>query len=153
MPGPPPKPPGMRQRKNRVPTRATLPTEAETANAEVPPLPAISATETWHPMVLEWWASIWRSPMVGEWLESDKRDLPILARLHQDFWTATTPAGRQYAASEIRQQAVRFGLSPIDRRRLQWEVEKGEQASQRTESRRRVKPAEGKDPRDVLKIV
>lgn len=144
----------MRQRRNKTTTRATLPAEAETANAEVPPLPEISATEKWHPMVLEWWASIWRSPMVGEWLESDKKDLPILARLHQDFWTATTAAGRQYAASEIRQQAVRFGLSPIDRRRLQWEVEKGEQASQRTASRRQTKAADPKkDPRDVLKVV
>ena len=60
---------------------------------------------------------------------------------------------RQQAAAEIRQQGVRFGLSPIDRRRLQWEVEKGEQAATRTETRRHRQDAAGKDPRDVLKVV
>lgn len=154
MKGRTPKHPGTVQRRNVTSTKATLPAEADTANAEVPDLPPISATENWHPQVLEWWSSIWRSPMAGEWLDSDKKDLPILARLHQDFWTATTAGGRQAAASEIRQQGVRFGLSPIDRRRLQWEIEKGEQASQRTESRRKSKaPVAGSDPRDVLKVV
>ena len=149
-----PKPPGMRQRRNKTTTRATLPSEAETANAKVPALPPISATEVWHPMVVEWWASVWRSPMAVEYLESDKKDLFVLARLHQDFWTATSSISRQSLAAEIRQQGQRFGLSPIDRRRLQWEIEKGERASQRTESRRKAsKPDSKKDPRDVLKVV
>ena len=56
-------------------------------------------------------------------------------------------------AAEIRQQSVRFGLSPIDRRRLQWEVEKGEQATERTSKRRQHKEASSKDPREALKVV
>lgn len=153
MPGPLPKNPAIRQRTNKASTRATLPSEADCANAEVPELPELSATERWHPLVLEWWASVWRSPMAGEYLDADKRDLFVLARLHQDFWAATTPIGRQSLASEIRQQGVRFGLSPIDRRRLQWEVERGEQASTRTETRRQAKEASARDPREALKVI
>ena len=33
------------------------------------------------------------------------------------------------AAAEIRRQSVRFGLSPIDRRRLQWAMPKAPEAS------------------------
>src|SRR5207253_1666646 len=100
-----------------------------------------------------WWEAVWRSPMAGEYLAADRDGLFILARLHQDFWTAGCPKDRQQAAAEIRHQGVRFGLSPVDRRRLEWFVDKGEQASKRTETRRRARDASGKDPRDVLRIL
>lgn len=105
-------------------------------------------------MVREWWASAWRSPMASEWLESDKRGgLFQVAVLHQDFWTAETPRERLMAAAEIRLQEVRFGLSPIDRRRLQWTIEQGETAAERTAARRESKrPRAGADPREVLKL-
>lgn len=150
-----PKPPGLRQRRNRESTRAVLPTEAATADAEVPELPALGGRSKWHAMVLRWWESVWKSPMASEYLTADKEALFMLARLHQDFWTAKDRKSRQQAAAEIRQQGVRFGLSPIDRRRLQWEVEKGEQAADRTATRRQRKapPAAGADPREVLKVV
>jgi hypothetical protein len=92
--------------------------------------------------------------MASEYLTADKEGLFLLARLHQDFWTADDSKARQQAAAEIRQQGVRFGLSPIDRRRLQWEVEKGEQAAERVETRRKRKEiVPGRDPREVLKVV
>lgn len=147
-----PKPPGLLQRRNRAATRAMLPAETETANAEVPELPALGGKNKWHTMVQQWWDAVWKSPMSGEYLAADKEALFVLARLHQDFWTARGRKDRQQAAAEIRQQGVRFGLSPIDRRRLQWEVEKGEQAEDRTTNRRRRKDVSDKDPRDVLKL-
>ncbi len=104
-------------------------------------------------MVIQWWEAVWRSPMASEYLIADKEALFMLARLHQDFWTADDPRARQMAATEIRQQGVRFGLSPIDRRRLQWEVEKGDQAAERTSKRHQVRQASAKDPREVLKVV
>lgn len=110
----------------------------------------------WHPMVVEWWASVWRSPMASEYLDADvKSGLYHLAVLHNDFWTAHSLSGRLDAAVEIRLQGVRFGLSPIDRRRLQWHVEQGEQAADRTEKRRREvrKPPAGADPRGQMKVV
>lgn len=153
MPGPMPKPAGLRQRQNKHSTRALLPTETASADAEVPPLPTLAHRKKWHAMVLQWWDAVWRSPMAGEYLSADKEGLFLLARLHQDFWTATDHRVRHQAAAEIRQQGVRFGLSPIDRRRLQWEVEKGDQAAERTSKRRQVRQASAKDPREVLKVL
>ncbi len=156
MKGPAPKPAGLRQRHNRTSTRSLLPAEDATAEVEIPALPPIRGRQKWHVMVLQWWEAVWRSPMAGEYLMADREALFLLARLHQDFWTAKDGRSRQGFAAEIRQQGVRFGLSPIDRRRLQWEVEKGEQAADQTETRKRrkeVAKAERSDPRDVLKVV
>lgn len=153
MPGPHPKPSNLRQRRNRETTRALLPTEEQAAESAVPKLPPLADKEKWHPMVAQWWEAVWKSPMASEYLAADKEALNMLARLHQDFWTADTQKERQTCAAEIRQQGVRFGLSPIDRRRLQWEVEKGDQAVERTTTRRQRKETSRKDPRDVLKVV
>ena len=91
--------------------------------------------------------------MAEEYLETDKDDLFLLAELRQAFYRAVDPALRQKLAAEIRQQGVRFGLSPIDRRRLQWEIEKGDQAAERTQRRKTSKEVSGKDPREVLKAI
>jgi hypothetical protein len=50
-----------------------------------------------------------------------------LALLVDDYWQGA-PSGRQRRlAAEIRLQGQLFGLSPIDRRRLQWQVEQVEE--------------------------
>lgn len=150
-----PKPDALRQRRNKSTTKATLPTSERAAKNKVPPLPK-RADGKWHPMVLEWWRSVWRSPMATEYLDADmKGGLYLLAELYQIRWTATEPKALIEAAKEIRLQGVLFGLSPIDRRRLQWEVEKGEQAAEKTQGRRQTRKAPKepvKDPRSVLKL-
>lgn len=157
--GPAPKPGALRQRRNSTATKATLPTTAAARSQRVPELPASDAEDGWHPMVLEWWESVWRSPMAGEFLDADMRGgLYLLADLYQVRWTVRDdPRALAAAAAEIRLQEVRFGLSPIDRRRLQWEVEKGEQAVEKTKSRKKVKRTQradpARDPRSVLKVV
>ena len=75
-------------------------------------------------MVQEWWRDIWTSPMAAEYLEADKHGLYLLAELYHRRWNATKNSELRLLAAEIRQQEIRFGLTPIDRRRLQWEVEK-----------------------------
>jgi hypothetical protein len=93
--------------------------------------------------------------MGAEYLKSDVAGLLLLADLYQQFWTAPTVHEKVRFAAEIRQQESRYGLSPLDRRRLQWTVELGEAAVERTARRRRARqlPAEtGQDPREVLKI-
>jgi hypothetical protein len=78
----------------------------------------------------------------------------LLAELYQRRWTDSP--GLLTVAAEIRHQEMRFGLSPIDRRRLQWEIEKAEVAEDRTAARRRgrvLAGMAGRDPRDVLKVV
>lgn len=157
MPGPPPKNPRTRQRQNRVAGAAILPSEAESKKREVPPLPERdSRAEQWHPKVVEWWEAVWTSPMAAEYLGPDVRGgLYGLAELYQQRWT--TPHRKELVAimAEIRLQEVRFGLSPIDRRRLQWEVAKGEEAEERTKRRRKERKMarqRGKDPRKSLKL-
>lgn len=154
MPGPLPKRPEMRQRRNRTTTAAQLPSPAASANNKVPKLPGREkSSERWHAKVVVWWESVWRSPMAQEYLDSDvKGGLYVLAELYQALWAGEQKDAAKVAA-EIRQQEIRFGLSPIDRRRLQWEIEKGDQAEERTTRRRRAREVEGKDPRDVLKKV
>jgi len=155
MRGPAPKPAHLRQRTNRAATHATLPSVAKAALNKVPPLyKREKSTERWHKRVVAWWASIWKSPMATEWLEADVLGLVYrTAELQQDFWTADDAQGRVAVETRIAKNEERLGLSPIDRRRLQWEVEKGEQATERTSKRRQHKEAASKDPREALKVV
>src|SRR4051812_33293383 len=60
------------------------------------------------------------TPMAAEYDATDVHGLLQLAVLVDDFWHAESPRDRQTASAEMRLQGVRFGLSPIDRRRLQW---------------------------------
>ena len=155
-----PKPAHLRQRRNKVAGAARLPSSEDASGNPVPDLPP--RTDGWHPMLREWWESVWRSPMASEYLDADMRGgLYHLAYLHQLYWEATELGfagvnALAKLASEIRLQEVRFGLSPIDRRRLQWEVERGEQAEEKVKARRqttRVQKANaGKDPRNGLKL-
>ncbi len=89
--------------------------------------------------------------MSGEYLQVDRQGLILLAVLLQDFWVARSPKDRCRFAVEIRQQESRFGLTPVDRRRLQWEIQRAEIASKKTAARRK-RADRNKDPRDVLKI-
>ncbi len=153
MPGPPPKPAALRQRRNKAATRATL--KKPSRKRKVPPLPEFLAGR-WHPGVIAWWEDVWRSPMAAEYLDADRHRLYRIAYLMHDFWATKDRKERLALAAEIRNQEMPLGLTPIDRRRLQWEVEKGEQAEERTATRRSRKAAEkvtAKDPRDVLKVV
>ncbi len=55
----------------------------------------------WHALTLAAWKRAWASPMASRWL------------------------------AEIRQQESRFGLSPLDRSRLSWEIARGEEAERK----------------------
>lgn len=151
MPGPPPKHSSARARRNKVTTHAVLKADHAIVAPELP-------GDSWHPLTLAWWRDVWASPMAPEFDESDTHGLYVLAALVNDFWSASTARDRKELAAELRQQGARFGLSPIDRRRLQWEVEKVEQA-QDERARKRATPAKGAarkaagDPRDILRSV
>lgn len=152
MSGPPPKDPKLRQRTNRVTTSATLqmPTEQTDAVA-APDLPVRGPGEKpWHPETLGFWRDVWESPMAPEFIATDIRGLVRVARLIDEF-----NYGNLALAAEIRLQGQCFGLTPLDRRRLQWEIERGESA----EKRRRhqtppaVAPTGIRDPRRTLRAV
>lgn len=146
--GPAPKQASTRARRNKTSTSSTLKADASIVAPELPNL-------DWHPMVLDWWRSLWASPMAPEYDDADRHGLFELALLRNDFWLAETAKERKDAAAEIRLQDQRFGLSPIDRRRLQWEIERTEDAVARGTKRRVAQePSAPKgDPRGTLRAV
>lgn len=105
----------------------------------------------WHPQTLEWWEDLWAAPMAAEYHSSDRHALFLLAILIDDFWLEPS----QKLAAEIRLQRQAFGLTPYDRRRLEWTIVTAEQAKERGGPHRAVgrsapQPQAGDDPRLAL---
>ncbi len=139
-----PKPADIRQNRTKKAGRATI--EAP-ESPDVPVIPNPNG-RVWHPLTVTAWEHAWASPMASQWLETDVDALGRLALLWDEFYTE--PGTKTMA--EIRLQESRFGLSPLDRSRLQWEVKRGEDAE-----RQRQKPAPvvkaGGDLRKQFRVV
>lgn len=148
MPGPPPKPAHLRQRTNRKAGARTLEAHSELP-AHVPALPNPDQRD-WHPMTLVVWREWWESEMAAEWLQTDIAGLGLVAMLYDEFYKKPSVE----TLKEIRLQRQCFGLTPIDRSRLQWEIFKGED-SERKRSRpvRPSSPVGRQDPRRILTAV
>lgn len=84
--------------------------------------------------------------MADEFVKADIHGLYRLAFLIDEFWLKPTAVK---LATEIRQEQTAYGLTPIDRRRLQWEVERVEKRRQPT----RPQPRADGDPRSHLRVV
>jgi hypothetical protein len=137
--GPAPKPAHLRQRTNKKAGFATL---QAPESPEIPQIPNPDRRE-WHPLTLAAWQHAWESPMASQWLDTDVDAMGRLALL----WDALYH-GAITVLAEIRLQEQRFGLSPLDRSRLQWEVSRAEEVE-----RRRPKPVTRTgtvDPRGIL---
>lgn len=147
MPGPMPKPAALRQRRNKTATAARLET-TERPRRSAPPLGPHPEGLEWHPRTREFWREVWRSPMAREYVRADLDGLFILATLVDRFWREPS----EKLAAEIRLQRQCYGLTPIDRRRLQWEIVRAEEAEQRR-PKRATQPAPQSDPRAVLKAL
>lgn len=148
MPGPAPKSHAIRQRRNKSATKAVLPPEVSPRSRA----PALPAERDWHSMTRKWWRDVWASPMATEYVRADEHALFRLAVLIDMFWTKPS----KEIAAEIRLQQQAFGLTPSDRRRLEWSIEQAEQAKDRGEQRevrrsRRATVIEHEDPRALLK--
>lgn len=141
MPGPAPKNLTIRQRRNKASTRGLLPAEIS-PRLKAPALPAI---REWQTMTTKWWRDVWASPMASEYLRADEHALFRLAVLIDQFWVEPSRS----LAAEIRIQQQAFGLTPLDRRRLEWSIEQVEQAKDRR-SRRAITIGTD-DPRSLLK--
>lgn len=150
MPGPMAKHPSVRQRANKTSTHAVL----KSVSYDAPPMPP----GDWREEAVLWWNAIWRSPMRQEFAgDSDERVLVRMLRLEQAIWDAWDAGEARTAVAlqgEMRQQEKRFGFTPDDRRRLQYQIEVGEAAEERTVQRRqsRAKKSGPKavDPRELL---
>ena len=150
MPGPKPKPAALRQRRNKASTRTQLPAGERATRRPLP-----RRKEGWRPETRKWWEVVWASPMAQEYVEADAQGLLMLAAVVDQYW-------RTYSVDllrEIRLQSAQFGLTPLDRRRLQWEMDRGEEAeakrrdrASRAKAPSAEKPKKG-DPRNLLRMV
>jgi hypothetical protein len=123
------------QRRNRASTKAVL-REVDSADVIVPPLPPLVDREgnpvPWHPQTRAWWADIFASPMSVEYHKSDIWGLIALAVLWNKFWMNPSDD----AHKEIRLARKDFGQTPLDRMRLQWQLENTDEAQFKGDKRR-----------------
>jgi hypothetical protein len=145
MSGPPPKPAHLRQRTNKKSGHAVL---TFPDREKAPDIPNPDDRE-WHPLTLQVWGNAWASPMASQWLKTDIDALGRLALLWDDFYKTPDTKGM----AEIRLQEQRFGLSPLDRSRLQWEVSRADEAESKSSRRVESKKRTGTDPRSVLAAI
>ena len=145
---PAPKHQSVRARVNKASTRATL-TEPDPDEIEIPELPPMrlverkrknedGETETymvevpWRLETQQWWEDIFSSPMASEFHSSDRHGLFRLAVLIDEFWTSPSTQ----ANAEIRLAQKDYGLTPLDRRRLEWTIASAERATDEGQKRR-----------------
>jgi len=140
MPGPPPKPAHMRQRTNK---KAGIALICAPDAPRVPKIPNPDGRK-WQRLTVQCWRRAWASPMSTQWLDTDIDALGRLALLWDEFYRNPTSV----AMAEIRLQEQRFGLSPLDRTRLQWEVARTDEAE-----RKRPKAPERPRPRVDLSVL
>lgn len=150
---PVPKDPSTRARRNKTSTNAIL---RPVANPKIPALPK---GRHWNSETRAWWKDVWSSPMAPEYDDSDFHAIQRLAMLVDVYYSASIEGDVSVMlklAAEIRMQEQRFGLTPIDRRRLQWTIDQGEAAEEKTAKRRAAKRAAAgpkavpDDPRSML---
>lgn len=115
----------------------------------MPSLPDRGEEQEWHPLTIAWWRDLWHSPMAREFLRVDRHALFRLAVLIDKFWLTPT----KEIAAEIRLEQQAFGLTPIDRRRLQWTIVDQQPDRPRRTVRQAAGPESEEDPRSVLNWV
>jgi len=147
MPGPPPKNPAIRQRRNKATTRSTLPAEKNPIS-RAPSLPP-NPTGDWNELTVKWWRDVWSSPLRDEFLRADLGALFRLAILVDMFWKTS----KLSVATEIRLLEREFGLTPLSRRRLEWSVTTAEESRdihEMNRANRAQRMVSGSDPRESL---
>lgn len=148
MSGPAPKPSHLRQRTNRKAGARVLPFSPSARPGHVPEIPNPDGRE-WHVLTLEAWRNAWTSPMASQWLPTDFDGLARLAVLWDNF----NKTGHIDFIKEIRLQGAAFGLTPLDRSRLSWEVSRADEAEQKQTRRDATKTRQTRrDPRSVLAL-
>lgn len=109
-----PKHPEERVRKSG-PKMTVLP---ERPNVKIPRLPK---DEEWTDVGRSYWRTLWTSPMAAVYVDADVTALVRLTRLVQLSYAENL---RGDVLAEIRQLEDRFGLSPLSRRRLMFEIDR-----------------------------
>lgn len=163
MPGPNPKDPQTKSRGKKASTKAVLSVVVDHEVPEMPDpadwlsRPRINGVEVtvgdddqpvqWSAAVVKWWNTIWSSPMSNEFHESDTAQLDLACfYLHQVTNPYIKMAERLAAAAKYESCVRNFGLTPMSRRSLQWEIEKVTDAQARNRRRKNEDPLEPAAP-------
>lgn len=119
------------------------------SHAEIPPMPdpakwvpapqgPVEDTEPdfepqWASPVVDWWQSIWTSPMSSEFVDADIHGLYMACvYLHESLNPYYRVADRLKNAQAWEKAIASYGLSPTSRSSLKWSISQGEQAQSRT---------------------
>lgn len=128
MPGPLPKPPEQRARRNKDPHPLRV---IEVEHAKQPTLPRLMPDgEPWPAQTRKWWRIWGASPLTEGFTETDWSELLDTAILHARFWS-----GDVKVAAELRLRTAKHGATAEDRARLRIQfaaAEKAEQAPPQT---------------------
>lgn len=136
-----PKDPSLRARRNKTTTRAVL------IDRKNPKVPALPTGTRWHAEVRAFWKDAWTSKMSSEFEPVDGHALIVAARLLQQMKDPDITPGQHKALSgEFRAVIREFGFTPMSRRSLQWEIDRGEAAAETTAQRRAGKKTPAKKP-------
>jgi hypothetical protein len=106
-----------------------------------------SRKPAWHPETRRTWDEWWASPEAAEWTQVHVSGLLRIIVLVEDFWRADGSKERKELAGEIRLQGAEFGLSPLAKRRLQWERIHEEDEAAKTAKAAPPPPPPSGDPR------
>lgn len=118
MPGPPPKDPNARRRRNPTPGFKLLPHEGRSGPAPEWPLPNPDLDE------LRTWDKLWRLPQAVEWERMRCED--VVALYVRAFVVAAAGGVDPKLLAEVRQLDAKIGLSPKAMKDLRWETDQPE---------------------------
>lgn len=123
MPGPAPKHPSKRVRRNRPPEMTQLPSEGRRGDPPSWPLPYPRKNE------LAIWADLWGMSQAVAWERLGM--VRTVARYCRRLYEAEQKNSPVMVNAEVRQLEDRLGLSPLAMKRLQWEIAADEVSEQR----------------------
>ena len=154
--GPPPSAPGTAARRHKTSTKASLKLAVNhdvpalppaqdwfqidpNANVDTafPPIDPDTRKPSWPTPVQRWWNDIWSSPMSNEFVHSDIQGLYMAAFYLAQALNPYAKLSDRLASGKAHEACIRnYGLNPMARRTLQWEIERTKEAQERGAKRR-----------------
>lgn len=134
MPGPPPKSPETRRRRNAGPAETLLPKAGRSGQPPKWPLEGSPSSAE-----ASLWRDLWATPQAVPWLQLGwTRIVARYCRLTVESEKRDAPAS---LLAEVRQLEDRLGLTPMAMRRLMWKIDDRDETGAKRDERRAASPA------------